>query len=135
MAKIVGRNALVYIGGTVAPNRNQVTINFNLELQEARTFQDVVSGGPWSDQLPGFRNWTVNVNGYYDNSSGGLEQEIVTTSDVASQVIVYESRTAMNRYWYGNAFFTMSEEIGVDDVVTLNLTGTGTGALTRISGA
>lgn len=133
MAKIVGRNALVYIGGTVAPNRNQVTINFNLELQEARTFQEVVSGGPWSDQIPGFRNWTININGFYENAAAGLEKDIVTTSDTERQVIVYETRLAMTRYWYGNAFFTMSEEVGVDDVVSLNLSGTGTGALTRFS--
>lgn len=134
MAKIVGRNALVYLGGSVAPNRNQVTINFNLEMQEARTFQPVVAGGPWSEQIPGFRGWTINMNGFYDTTDG-FEEDIVTTSDTESLIIVYESRTAMTRYWYGNALFSMSEEIGVDDVVSLNLTGTGTGPLTRITGA
>lgn len=132
MAKIVGRNALVYWGGSVMPNRNQVTINFNLELQEARTFQPVVAGGPWAEQIPGFRSWTINVNGFYDNADG-FEVDVVTTSDVESQVVVYESRQSMTRYWYGSALFSMSEDIGVDDVVSLNLTGTGTGPLTRIA--
>lgn len=131
MSKIVGRNALVYIGGSVAPNRNSVTINYNLEMQEARDFQAVIAGGPWSDQIPGFRNWTININGFYDDA-GSLGATTLSSSDTAQQVVVYENRATLTRYWYGNAFFTMSEEIGVDDVVTLNLTGTGTGALTRI---
>ena len=38
MGKITGRNALVYIGADVAPNRNQVTLTFNREMQEARVF-------------------------------------------------------------------------------------------------
>lgn len=131
MSKIVGRNALVYIGGAVAPNRNSVTINYNLELQEARDFQPVVAGGPWSDQIPGFRNWTINLNGYYDDA-GTLSATTLSSSDTAQVVIVYESRATLTKYWYGNAFFTMTEEIGVDDVITLNLSGTGTGPLTRI---
>lgn len=134
MSKIVGRNALVYIGGDVAPNRNSVSINYNLELQEARDFQAVTAGGPWSDQIPGFRNWTININGYYDDA-GSLGADILAASDTAQQVVVYETRAALTKYWYGNAFFTMTEEIGVDDVVTINLSGTGTGALTRIPAA
>lgn len=131
MAKITGRNALVYLGGAVAPNRNQVTINYNLEMQEARDFQPVIAGGPWADQIPGFRSWTCNINGFYDDA-GTLGATTLSSSDTLLQVIVYETRANTLRYWYGNAFFTMTEEIGVDNVVTLNLTGTGSGALTRI---
>lgn len=132
MAKIIGRNALVYIGGEIAPNRNQVTINFNREMQEARIFQDVVAGGPWSEQIPGFRNWTVNVNGYYDEGADG--DTILSSMNATSylQVVVYENRGTLTRYWYGDAYFTLTEEIGVDNIVTLNMTGTGTGPLTRI---
>lgn len=134
MAKIIGRNALVYVGGQIAPNRNQVTVNFNREMQEARVFQDVVAGGPWSDQIPGFRNWTVNINGYYDDSDSIILSAMNSAS--AMQVVIYENRatgaSGLGRYWYGDAYFTLTEEIGVDNIVTLNMTGTGTGPLTRI---
>ena len=129
MAKIIGRNALVYVGGEVAPNRNQVTVNFNREMQEARIFQDVVSGGPWSEQIPGFRNWTININGYYDAADSLILSTMNSTA--VMRVIVYEDRGTLGRYWYGDAYFTMSEEIGVDSITTLNLSGTGSGALTR----
>jgi hypothetical protein len=130
MAKIVGRNALVYVAGTEVPNRNSVTINFDREISEARVFQNVVAGGPWSDQIPGFRTWTVEINGYYDDADDVVLSQI--NADAAQLVVAYESRENLGRYWYGYAWFTLSEEIGVDDVVTLNMSGTGTGALTRI---
>lgn len=130
MGKITGRNALVYVGGVVAPNRNQVTLSFNREMQEARVFQDVVNGGPWSEQIPGFRNWTININGYYDDSDDNVIKPM--NASTFSQVVLYENRGTLTRYWYGNAYFTVTEEIGVDNVITVNLSGTGTGALTRI---
>ena len=129
MAKIIGRNAYVYVSGIAVANRNQVTINFNREMQEARTFQPVVAGGPWSDQIPGFRNWTININGYYDESDDVPFGLMNATADVP--VYVYENRGTSTRYWYGSAYFTVTEEIGVDNIVTLNMTGTGTGALGR----
>lgn len=130
MAKIVGRNALLYIGGTEAPNRNSYTINFDRELAEARVFQDVVAGGPWAEQIPGFRTWTVEVNGYYDDAEDVILGQI--NADAQQLVVAYESRENLGRYWYGYAWFTLSEEVNVDDVVTLNMSGTGTGPLTRI---
>lgn len=130
MAKIIGRNALIYAGGQVLPNRNQVTVTFNREMQEARIFQDVVAGGPWSEQIPGFRNWTININGYYDDADSVILSSMNATD--AMRVIVYENRGTLTRYWYGDAYFTLTEEIGVDSIVTLNMSGTGTGVLTRI---
>ncbi len=84
MAKITGRNAMVYIGGTLGPNKNKVTISFN----------------------------SLNAAG-------------------VQQVIVYESRSSLGRYWYGNAWVTISEEIDVNNVTTISAKGTGDGALTR----
>ena len=130
MAKITGRNAYVYVGGDIMPNRNQVTLSFNREMQEARTFQPVTSGGPWSEQIPGYRTWTVNINGFYDDADDSPLS--VMNAAAAQQVVVYESRATLTRYWYGNAYFTVTEEIGVDNIVTVNLSGTGTGTLTRI---
>lgn len=130
MAKVTGRNAFVYVGGAEVPNRNSISISFDREVSEARTFQDVVAGGPWSEQIPGFRTWTVDINGYYDDADDTVLGQI---NAAASQLVVaYESRENMGRYWYGYAWFNLAEEISVDDVVTLNMSGVGTGPLTRI---
>jgi hypothetical protein len=130
MGKIVGRNALVYFGGAVAPNKNSVTIAFDRELQEARIFQDVVPGGPWAEQIPGFRTGTIECNGYYDDTD--QTQFSPLNANAVQQFVVYESRANLGLYWYGNAWFSFSEEIGVDNVVTFNLSGTIDGPLTRI---
>ena len=129
MAKLVGRNARVIIAGVDIANANQVTINFNRELTEARVFQDEVTGGPWTEQFVGFRNWTININGFYDDTSSQLINQI--DQSVAQLVYAYENRSSATRYWYGSAFFNLSEDIGVDNVVTVNLTGTGPGPLRR----
>lgn len=125
MGKIVGRNALVYIGGSVAPNKNSATIAFDRELQEARVFSDVVPGGPWAEQIPGFRTWTVEIAGYYDDAD--QTQFAPVNAQAVQQVVVYENRANVGRYWYGDAWFSFSEEIGVDNVVSLNISGTGSG--------
>lgn len=129
--KLVGRNALVYIGTTTEiPQRNQVTVNFTRELSEARVFQAPVAGNYWSEQIVGFTGWTVNINGYYDDSDNAA---LAFVADGAAKLIViYESRSQPSRYWYGSAIFnSVSEDIGVDDVIGLNLSGTGHGPLYR----
>lgn len=135
MAKIVGRNALVYLNGAVAPNRNSTTITYNQEMQEARVYQDAASGNYWSDQIPGFSGWTMNLNGYYDDGNS-MVTDTLTSAATSQLVIVYETRSgtgALGRYWYGQILInSFTEEIGVDDVITLNISGTGTGPLTRI---
>lgn len=130
MGKVTGRNALVYIGGVAAPNKNSITINYDRELQEARVFGDPVAGGPWVENIPGFRSWTVEINGYYDDASQDAFTPMNATA--ALQIVAYESRANLGRYWYGSAWFSMTEEIGVDNVVTVNISGTGDGVLTRI---
>lgn len=132
MAKIVGRNALVYFGGDVMPNRNNTTITYNQEMQEARVYQAAASGNYWADQIPGFSSWTVSLDGYYDDADS-LVTDTLNSAATSQQVVVYESRGNLSRYWYGQVLVdSFTEQVGVDDVITLNVSGTGTGPLTRI---
>lgn len=129
--KIFGRNALVYVGTAVLPQSNAVTITYTRELQEIRVFQDVVSGNTWSDQIPGFSSWTIELRGFYDTA----DTVAVDSSAFASgkkNVVVYETRATLTRYWYGEAYFDFTENIDVDSPIGFTMSGTGTGALTRI---
>lgn len=130
MSKVTGRNALVYIGGTEGPNKNKVSVTFNRELQEARIFQDPVNGGPWSAQIPGFRNWTCEINGYYDDAD--QVQFSPVNQAAVLRVVFYENRANLGRYWYGDVWATITEDIDVSNIVTINVKGTGDGPLTRI---
>lgn len=132
MAKIVGRNAkIIYGAGTAElPQSNSVSISYDTDFMEARIFQDDGTNGPWKDNLPGYKSWKIDITAYYDDANQDALKGMVTNN--AIPVVVYESRTTNTRYWYGSAFFTISEDINTNDIITVKLSGTGTGPLTRI---
>lgn len=133
MAKLVGRNAKILYNGVELPQSNSVSISQDRDYMTARVFQDdTVNGilGPWEDQIPGFKNWKVDITVYYDDTDDRAIKSFATNSAVP--VVVYENRATATRYWYGSAFFSVSEDIGTNDVVTIKLSGMGTGPLGRI---
>lgn len=131
MGKLVGRNAKILYGNTTElPQSNSVSISYDWDFMETRIFQDDGSNGPWKDQIPGFKSWKIDISVYYDDADQAALKGMVTNSAVP--VVVYESRSTNSRYWYGSAFFTISEDINTNDVIGIKLSGTGTGALTRI---
>lgn len=130
MAKLVGRNALCYLGGTEVPQRNQWSLQTSRELQEARVFQAVGSGN-WVENDTGFQSWSGSLNGYYDNASDVLTDAAL--GDASKQIVLYEDRATLTRYWYGTAWVEMDQTTGVDAYTELNVSFTGTGALTRIT--
>ena len=71
MAKLVGRNAKILYNGVELPQSNSVSISQDRDYMTARVFQDdTVNGilGPWEDQIPGFKNWKVDITVYYDDT-------------------------------------------------------------------
>lgn len=131
MAKISGRNAAVYVGGNVISQANQWSINVTRELSEARVFSGTTAADSWTDQIGGVRSWSGSINAYYDDS----DESIVTVSANATArqpLYLYETRADTGTYWYGFAWFDMDESTSVDDVITLNMSFTGDGALTRV---
>jgi len=131
MAVTGGENALVYVGGVEMPQRNSWSLDISREYREARVFTSNPAAGSWTDQIPGYRSWSGSIDGYYDNAD---ESPITAAfANTAAQIVLYEDRNNLNKYWYGNAFVDMSEQVPADDFVTLSLSFTGTGQLTRIS--
>jgi len=134
MAKILGINALAYIGGTEIPQRNEWSLNISRELQEARVFQSASAGASWVDQIAGFRSWTGSMNGYYDDSSETLVGYAIGAGSTAvAPLLLYESRADLTNYWYGLAWFEVSESTSVDGFVEINIDFTGDGALQRFA--
>lgn len=133
MAKLVGRNAKILIAGTELPQSNAVSVSQDRDFMTARVFQDDSAGGsygPWEENIPGYRNWKIDITVYYDDSDDRNLKSLGTNS--AIPVVVYENRATATRYWYGSAFFSISEDIGTNDVITIKMSGTGTGPLGRI---
>jgi len=130
MAKLGGENALVYIGGTEAPQRNSWSLDVTRELREAKVFQAGSAGSSWVENDAGFRSWSGSIDGYYEYGDESLQTASAEAS-ASQSVYLYESRNNPTYYWYGTAFLDMSQTTGADGFVELNVTMTGTGALTR----
>lgn len=132
MSKILGINALAYLGGAELPQRNSWSLNISRELVEARVFQDSDAGSSWVNQIGGFRSWSGSINGYYDDA----DESIMTyTIDTVSKVSIhlYEKRSDLTRYWYGEVWTEVSEDAASDGVIELNVDFTGDGVLTRFA--
>lgn len=130
MGKILGINALVYIGGVEVPQRNSWSITVNRELQEARVFQATGASSSWVEQTGGFRSWSGSLEGYYDDGDETLTDAIIA-GDGKRALLLYENRSTLSNYWYGVAWFELSQNTGVDGFVELSADFTGDGALTR----
>lgn len=127
MAKLVGRNALVYIGGSAVPQRNTWSLDFDIETAEARVF----GATTWTERFVGFRSWSGSVAGFYDDTDDNLVTQVIAGTKM--QIVLYENRNTLTRYWYGTAIFTLGEEANTDDVISLDTDFDGDGALSRFA--
>lgn len=130
--KILGINALVYIGGTEAPQRNSWTLNVSRELQEARVFSNTGAGDSWVENTGGFRSWSGSLSGYYDTSSEVVVQTAIGATAGKKTIHLYETRSDLNHYWYGEAWFDISQDTNVDGFIEVNADFTGDGQLYRL---
>jgi len=134
MAKILGINALCYIDGAEVPQRNEWSLNVSRELIEARVFQGSSASESWVDQAAGFKSWSGSMNGFYDDASEDIVDFTVgTDSGSRARLHLYEDRGTLTNYWYGLAWFEMSQTTNTDGFVELNVDFTGDGVLRRFA--
>jgi hypothetical protein len=130
--KKLGINALVYIDGVEVPQRNEWSLSISREMHEGRVFQAAGAGASWVDQTAGFRSWSGSLNGYYDDSDEALTDAVVgADSTTRLRLHLYEDRSTLANYWYGLAWFELSETVGVDGFAEINVDFTGDGPLYR----
>jgi len=91
----------------------------------------------WAENIPSFRSWSVDAELLYvpeDASQEDLEDKLFANSPVT--IVLYPKDAASAKGYKGSAYIT-SYEVGepVDDAVTISVTLTGTGALTKITKA
>lgn len=89
----------------------------------------------WAESIPSFRSWSVDAELLYvpdDTSQEDLEDALFANSPVT--VILYPKNAPSAKGYKGTAYIT-SFEVGapVDDGVTISVTLTGTGALTKVT--
>lgn len=134
--KIIGINALVYIGAPVAggvPERNNWTLTVTRELQEARVFSSADASSAWVEQEGGFRSWSGSISGYYTDEDETIANAVVGNSSGKKALWLYEDRGCTTNYWYGVAWFDLDQNTSVDGYAELNADFTGSGQLYRFS--
>lgn len=91
----------------------------------------------WAENIPSFRSWSVDATLLYvpeDTTQEDLEDALFANSPVT--VVLYPKDAASMKGYKGTAYIT-SYEVGdpVDDAVTISVTLTGSGALTKVTKA
>lgn len=132
MAKILGTNALVYVGGVVFPQRNSWSLSISRELREARVFQAGGAAASWVENAGSFRSWSGSLGGYYDDADDTAVSNVVGSVSRTS-ILLYENRNTLTRYWYGLAWFELSQDTPADDFVEISADFTGDGPLQRFA--
>lgn len=132
MAKILGTNALVYVGGVEFPQRNSWSLSVSRELREARVFQSGSASASWVDNSGSFKSWSGSLGGYYDDASD-LAVTHTVNSVSRTTIHLYENRNTLSRYWYGWAWFEFSQDTPADDFVEVSVDFTGDGPLMRFA--
>jgi TP901-1 family phage major tail protein len=136
MAKIAGVDVLVYVEGQTAGTfivlggQSDATLNREAEEIEV-TSKD---GNGWAEYLAGVRSWSVECEGFIVENDAALD--ILETKFNAGDPVNLEVRLPGNKTYEGSAYITdFPLEFPQDDGATYSLTFTGSGPLTKTTGA
>ncbi len=132
MAKVNGTDMTIYSGADVILYSRTCTLNIEQDLPDAT---DKGSSG-WSYHLNGLRRWSVDFDGAFDATGGGLTApEIVNiiVARTADSVIKFGTSAAAATGYTGNGTFKNLTITGVvEGVATFSGSLQGNGALAAI---
>jgi hypothetical protein len=129
MASLRGTNAIVYLGGTKVSLANEWTIDIEQEKIEA-PHSFVCPSDPstqWVERSGGYYDASFSVSALYDDSDDSPIDAAL--SDSEQEVILYPDCEQATKYWIGDFWVDISHGAGVDDYVTLDISGESTGQI------
>jgi hypothetical protein len=130
MSLVVCIDALIYWNGSVLANRNTTSVKQIVAVAEAKPFVANYASA-YASKQPTWKDWTVTINGYYDNTDKTIQNAIA--NGTTGQVVIYPTRTDLTNYWYGNAFVTAPDHTMTSEAYSeLNAELAGSGVLTWI---
>jgi len=124
---IAGKNGKVVIGGS---SEKVVGIkNWSLELS-LETLETTALGDDWKNYITGLKEWTASSEGDYSVPSDTAGQEALQTAFLNGETVTVKLYVDGKNYYQGEAYISsLSIEDPVDDVVTISIEFTGSGAL------
>lgn len=127
MATLRGTNGLCYIGGTTVPEANEWSLDIEQEKIEAPHTMVCPSSAAsmWTERSGGYFSGGVSISALYDDADDSPIDAAL--SDSYQEVLLYPDCDATTKYWKGNFWVQISMTTGVDDYVTLDVSGDSTG--------
>lgn len=125
---IAGKNGKVIIGTGTSKVVGIKSWSLELSLD---TLEITALGDEWKNYIAGLKEWSASSEGDYEVTSDTTGQDALQTAYLAGSTVTVKLYVDSSNYYTGTAYInSLSIEDPVDDVVTISIEFTGTGALT-----
>lgn len=126
---VAGKNGKVVIGES--ETKKVVGIkNWSLELS-LDTLETTALGDDWKNYITGLKEWSASSEGDYEVPVDADGQQALQDAFLNGTTVTVKLYVDGTNYYKGEAFInSLSIEDPVDDVVSISIEFTGTGALT-----
>ncbi len=132
MAKINGTLYVPYSGSDKILYSTDATLNLEQDLPDVTNKE---SAG-WEEHINGVRRWSIDCNGFYDESGAGITIDEVIAAIIgrtADTVIAFKPTSGVTKGWQGNGTFQKTGlSAGKEDGMKASVSIKGNGELAAI---
>ena len=126
---VAGKNGKVVIGESATKKVVGIK-NWSLELS-LDTLETTALGDDWKNYITGLKEWSASSEGDYEVPVDADGQQALQDAFLNGTTVTVKLYVDGTNYYKGEAFInSLSIEVPVDDVVSISIEFTGTGALT-----
>lgn len=131
---VAGKNGKVVIGSSGTQKVVGIK-NWSLELS-LDTLETTALGDDWKNYITGLKEWSASSEGDYEVPTDTAGQQALQDAFLNGTTVTVKCYVDDTNYYQGDAYIaSLSIEDPVDDVVSISIEFTGTGALTFERGA
>ena len=130
---VAGKNGKVVIGASATEKVVDIK-NWSLELS-LETLETTALGDDWKNYITGLKEWTASSEGDYNVPTDTAGQKALQDAFLNGTIVKVKLYVDATNYYTGEAYISsLSIEDPVDDVVSISIEFTGTGALSFETG-
>lgn len=131
---VAGKNGKVVIGASATEKVVGIK-NWSLELS-LETLETTALGDDWKNYITGLKEWTASSEGDYNVPTDTAGQKALQDAFLNGTIVKVKLYVDATNYYTGEAYISsLSIEDPVDDVVSISIEFTGTGALSFETGS
>jgi len=126
---VAGKNGKVVVGASASKKVVGIK-NWSLELS-LDTLETTALGDDWKNYITGLKEWSASSEGDYEVPVDTEGQKALQDAFINGTTVTVKLYVDGTNYYQGEAYInSLSIEDPVDDVVSISIEFTGTGALT-----